>query len=324
MSVAHALSYTLATRTDVGRARALNQDSVGCALLPGPSADRGSLGQGALLLSVFDGMGGGQGGEVASQLATEAVLGGLALMTPGADAESSLDEALQGAHRAIRAAARERGLRDMGTTATVAVLQGRRALIGQVGDSRAYLLRGGALRQLTRDQSLAQQLVDQGVLRPDEARTFEHGNIILQALGTSPAVQPVFSSSDLLPGDTLLLCSDGLWGELPDDLLARTLASAPDPDEACRRLVDAANEAGGSDNISCVVCRIEGPPAGDNLNLSFQPDGGPAPPPPAEQALPGPPAPPDDPLPPLPLRPGPLPALLLALALLALGLASWR
>jgi protein phosphatase len=147
----------------------------------------------------------------------------------------------------------------MGTTATAALVSGGSVVVGQVGDSRAYLLRQGRLGRLTRDQSLAQQLLEQGVLQPEDLATFEHGNIILQAVGSSSPILVDLTWAELRRGDVLMLCSDGLWGEVDDRRIAALLLAHPAPEEACRRLVDAANEAGGSDNITCVVARFDGP-----------------------------------------------------------------
>jgi serine/threonine protein phosphatase PrpC len=242
---------TVASLTDVGRHRSQNQDSLRVAPLDG-----------VLLLAVCDGMGGGEGGEIASALTTttleHALLSVEAPYTRGTLA-AALDGGLQGAHEVVRSTARSRRLRDMGTTATAALVSGGSVVVGQVGDSRAYLLRQGRLGRLTRDQSLAQQLLEQGVLQPEDLATFEHGNIILQAVGSSSPILVDLTWAELRRGDVLMLCSDGLWGEVDDRRIAALLLAHPAPEEACRRLVDAANEAGGSDNITCVVARFDDP-----------------------------------------------------------------
>lgn len=277
-------SVTAASLSDVGRQRQLNQDSAACCLLPGdePAGPAEPLAGRALLLSVCDGMGGGQGGEVASGLAVTALRRALATVDPPFDrdhAGRALIAAVEGANRVVRSAAKSLRLHGMGTTATAALVLGPLALVAQIGDSRAYVLRNGRLGQLTRDQSLAQQMIEAGLLRPEDARDFEHGNIILQALGTSDSVLVDLTWARLCRGDRLLLCSDGLWGELTDELIAQKLAAAPSAPEACRALVDAANLAGGSDNVTAVVCFLDGDelpsPAPDEvppgyLKLSFQ------------------------------------------------------
>jgi protein phosphatase len=146
----------------------------------------------------------------------------------------------------------------MGTTATVAALIDDHLFLGQVGDSRAYLLRDDKLVQITRDQSLVNQLIEAGQLTEEEAENFEHNNIILQALGTADSVQVDLTYAELRRGDTLLLCSDGLSGMVRNDEIREVLRSFEDPLEACRELTDRANQAGGHDNVTVVVARFEG------------------------------------------------------------------
>jgi protein phosphatase len=241
----------VASLSDVGLHRSQNQDSHLVRPLPG-----------GLLLAVCDGMGGGEGGEIASALTTTTLDHATrsAPLDPARAAMGALlDGAIQGAHEVVRSTARSRRLRDMGTTATAALVSGETLVLGQVGDSRAYLLRQGKLGRLTRDQSLAQQLLEQGVLRPEELATFEHGNIILQAVGSSSPILVDLTWAELRRGDVLMLCSDGLWGEVDDARIAALLGAHPDPVEACQKLVEAANVAGGSDNITCVVVRFDDP-----------------------------------------------------------------
>ncbi len=133
-----------------------------------------------------------------------------------------------------------------------------RLFLAQVGDSRAYILRKGELVQVTRDQSLVNQLIEAGQLTEEEAETFEHNNIILQALGTAETVQVDLTYVDLQYGDTLLLCSDGLSGMIRGDEIREVLASVEDPLEACKVLTERANLAGGHDNITVIVARFEG------------------------------------------------------------------
>jgi len=129
---------------------------------------------------------------------------------------------------------------------------------GQVGDSRAYILRGDRLVQVTRDQSLVNQLIEAGQLTEEEAETFEHNNIILQALGTSDTVQVDLTYVHLRKGDTLMLCSDGLSGMVRNDEIREILRTVDDPLEACKVLTDRANQAGGHDNITVVVSKFDG------------------------------------------------------------------
>jgi protein phosphatase len=127
-----------------------------------------------------------------------------------------------------------------------------------VGDSRAYILRGERLVQVTRDQSLVNQLIEAGQLTEEEAETFEHNNIILQALGTADTVQVDLTFVPLRSGDTLMLCSDGLSGMIRNDEIREVLRSTDEPVEACKLLTERANQAGGHDNITVVVAKFEG------------------------------------------------------------------
>jgi protein phosphatase len=151
-----------------------------------------------------------------------------------------------------------RACRGMGTTATVAALVDDHLLLGQVGDSRAYILRGSRFVQVTRDQSLVNQLIEAGQLTEEEAENFEHSNIILQALGTADSVQVDLTYVKLYRGDLLMMCSDGLSGMVRDSELRELLGRITDPAEICRVLIEEANLAGGHDNISVIAVRFEG------------------------------------------------------------------
>jgi protein phosphatase len=146
----------------------------------------------------------------------------------------------------------------MGTTATIAAFLDDRLFVAQVGDSRAYVLRNGDLVQVTRDQSLVNQLIEAGQLTEEEAETFEHNNIILQALGTSETVQVDLTYVDLRSNDTLMLCADGLSSMVRGEDIRDTLLGVNDPHEACQALIDKANEAGGHDNVTVVVVKFGG------------------------------------------------------------------
>ena len=152
----------------------------------------------------------------------------------------------------------DRTRRGMGTTATIAALLDNRLFVAQVGDSRAYVLRGDKFVQVSRDQSLVNQLIEAGQLTEEEAETFEHNNIILQALGTAETVQVDLTYVDLRHGDTLLVCSDGLSGMVRADEMREVLLSNREPFDACKELVDRANRAGGHDNITVIVATFEG------------------------------------------------------------------
>jgi protein phosphatase len=153
--------------------------------------------------------------------------------------------------------------RGLGTTATIAGLLGDTIYIAQVGDSRAYLVRDGEARQITKDQSLMQRLIEAGELTPDEAERSERRNIILQALGPEPSVRIDLTYQRLRRGDTLVLCTDGLSGLVRKEEIARIVTQAPDLEAACDLLIERANENGGPDNITVIVARVDGHGLGD-------------------------------------------------------------
>jgi protein phosphatase len=185
-----------------------------------------------------------------------------ARLHPGADATrfaTALRDATLAANGAIHDyAARHPEFRGTGTTSTAAGLLGDRLFVAQVGDSRAYLIRDGVAQQITKDQSLVQKLVEAGEITPEQAETSARRNIILQALGPEPTVKVDLTHQQLRRGDTLVLCSDGLSGQVRADEIAQAVATAPDLAAACRQLVVAANETGGPDNITVVAVRFEG------------------------------------------------------------------
>jgi serine/threonine protein phosphatase PrpC len=226
-------------------------------------AARLRIGERGVLLLVADGMGGAAAGRLASALACTFVLAALQegwLDEPVATGDRFghwLRVAVEQANRLIlQHAQRHPECTGMGTTATVAGVLGTRLYLAQVGDSRAYLLRNGEVSQLTRDQSLVQQLVDAGAMTEEEAERSSHGNVILQALGVEPAVTVASSEHDLLPGDHLLLCSDGLYRMVRPAELAEAAHATPDGASACERLVTLANERGAPDNVTVLLARL--------------------------------------------------------------------
>ena len=262
------LHVRYAGRTAVGLVREHNEDNFVIAnLTSGEVSEREAVltdivGAGGLLFAVCDGMGGAAAGEVASQMAVDVLLE--AMRRGGAPAErdalarrlvSAVEEA---GRRIFDAAQKERSRRGMGTTATAAVLIDKVLFLAEVGDSRAYLLRAGQLKQLTKDQSLVNQLIEAGHLTEAEAEAFEHSNIILQALGTSETVQVDLTFVELRRGDRLMLCSDGLSGLVHGDTLRDTLAGIDDPAECTAALVRFAEAGGGHDNITVVVIDFDG------------------------------------------------------------------
>jgi PPM family protein phosphatase len=271
-----------AGRTAVGQVRDHNEDNFVVANLgtgqvrPRDQVFEDELGDRGLIFAVCDGMGGAAAGEVASQMAVDILVEAMRRGGPPQDRDSlarRLVSAVEEAGRRIfDSAQRERSRRGMGTTATVAVLVDRVMFLAEVGDSRAYLLRQGDLRQLTKDQSLVNQLIEAGHLTEDEAEAFEHSNIILQALGTSETVQVDLTFVELRRGDRLLLCSDGLSGLLHLDTLRTTLEELKDPAECSAKLIEYAETAGGHDNITVVVADFDGdglPDPGDGDTFGY-------------------------------------------------------
>jgi serine/threonine protein phosphatase PrpC len=250
--------------SDVGRARDHQEDALGVFAPP----DLDLLARLGRLYVVADGMGGHNAGEVASQAALQEIYRAY-YAAPGDDVAAALRRAIASANQMIyqlaRADARQTG---MGTTAAVAAVRGRDVEIANVGDSRAYLIRAGRIMQITEDHSWVEEQVRAGVLTPEQARVHPQRNVITRALGTGPAVEPDLFTGQMLEGDVLLLCSDGLTGHLADAELLEIAGQLP-PEQAVKRLVDLANERGGSDNISVIVVRAEAP--------SRQPAAAPAP-----------------------------------------------
>jgi len=255
-------------RTDVGQIREHNEDNFLVADLSRKSrslleSDRHQLvGSRGTVLGVCDGMGGAAAGEVASQLAVDIIYEKLSQGDAPANRDELARRLVQSVEdagiRIFNEARADRTRRGMGTTSTIAALLDTRLFVAQVGDSRAYILRNGSLVQVTRDQSLVNQLIEAGQLTEEEAETFEHNNIILQALGTADTVQVDLTYVDLRKNDALLLCSDGLSGMIRADEIREILNTVPDPLEACKVLTERANLAGGHDNITVIVARFEG------------------------------------------------------------------
>ncbi len=261
----------LFARTDVGQIREHNEDNFLVADLTRKSRGllegnrTGVIGQHGSLFAVCDGMGGAAAGEIASQLAVDILY---ERMIEGLEDQHALsrDELARRLVRGIEAAGLrifqeaklDRTRRGMGTTVTAAALVDDHLFFAQVGDSRGYLLRDGQLVQLTRDQSLVNQLIEAGQLTEEEAETFEHNNIILQALGTADTDQVDLTFCELRRGDVLLLCSDGLSGMVRFDEIRDVLRGSGEPLEACKQLTERANLAGGHDNISVIVVLFDG------------------------------------------------------------------
>jgi PPM family protein phosphatase len=258
-------------RTDVGRTREHNEDafvvadlSTGNATLQ-PEVRSHVVGRRGTLFMVADGMGGAAAGEIASAMAVEVVVRDLVMRWSATDATdpaqfvSAIRAATEHANARIhRYAGEHREYRGMGTTATIAGLLGDTLYVAQVGDSRGYLVRNGVARQITKDQSLMQRLVEAGEITAEEAEVSDRRNIILQALGPEPQIRVDLTHQQVRRGDVLILCSDGLSGLVRADEIARAVQEEPELVALCKRLIDAANAAGGPDNITVVAARFEG------------------------------------------------------------------
>jgi len=241
------LHITCAARTDVGLIRSGNEDNY--LMVP----ERG-------IFIVADGMGGHAAGEVASEMAVRIVsqdLGSFRGLSPD-DAAARMIQSIRDANAAIfERTLSEHDKRGMGTTTTVLVLHANRYLLGQVGDSRGYLLRDGVFHQLTKDHSYVQEQVDAGYLTPEQARSHPYSNVITRCVGASGDVTPDLFSGTVRAGDVFLLASDGLTGMLEDDVLASIVKSDGTPEKWVDRLVGEANRRGGLDNITVIIVRVD-------------------------------------------------------------------
>jgi len=248
---------TFAERCDRGTVREENQDSVLHARIP--------LGE---LLIVADGIGGYKGGAVASRMVVDAVYSLLAALTPGFPADKAIREAASRANADILAAANAPGspYSRMGSTVVLALIQntgtiaGTDVWIGHIGDSRAYLGRGGKLSRLTSDHSAVQALIDRNLITPEQALTHPDASVLTRSLGHVAKVEIDIDKFALTAGDTLLLCSDGLWGYAPEREIERIATDAAiSLDAAAQSLLDLAITVGGHDNIGIQMARLVPP-----------------------------------------------------------------
>jgi serine/threonine protein phosphatase PrpC len=258
-----AITLSFAALSDVGRTRSRNEDafqlsdlSTGKNVDVSPASGRISLGDRGVLLALSDGMGGHAAGEVASSVVLASVQSTLQANATGPAAER-LERAVRHANAAVIAAAQTEGRHGMGATLTAVLIEQGNAYVAEVGDSRAYLLRSGYLKQLTHDQSLVQMLVDSGVMGKDEAKDSPQKNVLLQAMGSADEVCAAIGQVELRRDDKLLLCSDGISNAIAGAELREILTdNAPEP--ACARLIALANDRGGLDNLTAVVAVFEG------------------------------------------------------------------
>lgn len=255
-ALAMALHFTLdvAQRTDIGRIRASNEDSV-IAVVPD---DQDLLRTRGALFVVSDGMGGHSRGEVASEMAIHGVKEAY-YQDLDNDIQTALVRAVKQANAAICQEnavekAQGSGQSDMGATCVAAVLHERMLYAANVGDSRVYVLHAGHLRQITRDHSLVAQMVERGELSAAEMRTHEMRNLIYRSLGFGDVEVDVFSEP-VQAGDSVILCTDGLCGVVPDEEL-QAIVEQYGPEESVQHLIARANDAGGPDNVTAIVVRV--------------------------------------------------------------------
>jgi serine/threonine protein phosphatase PrpC len=250
--------------TDVGLVRETNEDALVIADLTGDSFIGAipkagfEIRERGVLLAVSDGMGGHNAGEVASALVVESLKRAMKTAPWSASDEVLFERAVKSANRLVWEAAQLPDRKDMGATLTAVFLHGPTAYIAEVGDSRAYLLRGGRLVQVTRDQSFVQMLVDAGALTPEDAADAPYKNVILQAMGQEPEVQVALGKIDLRQGDCFLLCSDGLTNELGASEIRDAILNAPRLEAAGTTLIGLARARGGHDNITVVLGAVSG------------------------------------------------------------------
>jgi serine/threonine protein phosphatase PrpC len=256
------VTLVVGRRTDVGQERSLNEDSL---LTLDISPVYRSISAPMGLFVVADGMGGHEAGEVASQTAIRAiarqavseVLSPAAVSEPLPDIRQWLTATALTANREVYDQRKAAGT-DMGTTLVMALVVGDTATIANVGDSRAYLLKQDGIVQITTDHSLVERLVATGQITPQEAANHPQRNVIYRVIGDKPQVETDLFEQRLAPGEALLLCSDGLSGMMPDKRIWNIWSTSTSPQEACDRLIEAANQAGGEDNITVVIVQIVG------------------------------------------------------------------
>lgn len=243
-----AMNYTFCTRTDPGRARDNNEDSV--------------VFDEAVHLGVLaDGMGGYNAGEIASGMATAFIKSEMSrwLSEVGKQAKikeirRALEICVDNANKSIYNAANSNAqYSGMGTTLVVAVFQGDKVMLGHIGDSRCYRLRGGEFAQITKDHSLLQEQIDAGLLTVEQASTSSYKNLVTRALGVDDAVALDLNEFDVEPGDLYMMCSDGLSDMVDDNEIASILDSEQTMEQKAEQLITVANEHGGRDNISVLL-----------------------------------------------------------------------
>lgn len=276
------VNLTVSARTDVGLVRGSNEDAFVVADLTGGSAlheprvaSRLEVGDRGVLLAVSDGLGGHAAGEVASALVVESLRRSMSRSIPEDPrrVDALVEDAALRANRAVWQASHEPGRERMGATLTALFVHGPFAHIAEVGDSRAYLLRGGTIQQVTRDQSYVQLLIDSGV-SPRDALRSPFSSVVLQAMGTRPDVKVALGRLALRQRDCLIVCSDGLSNKVGAEEMRWAVLRSPQLDDACAAMIDLAKQRGGDDNITVIVAGVSGdlPPqiVGETIADTFQ------------------------------------------------------
>lgn len=249
------LDLEFAERTDPGRVRGNNEDALGHVLPTGPVQVQSQ----GWFFAIADGMGGHEYGEVASNLAIKTAVEGFRKIPKGVMHVSLLPRLVQEANAAVYDAGLATSLRGarMGTTFVACALRFDSAVVSHVGDSRCYLFRNGRGTQLTRDHTMAEEQMRLGILSKDEAATHDGRHVLTRSLGNELFVAADTLTVNILPGDVLLLCTDGLYGGVPDASIQRIVERSGDLEKAAEALITAANDAGGHDNVSVQLIRVK-------------------------------------------------------------------
>ncbi|MEW6738031.1 MAG: Stp1/IreP family PP2C-type Ser/Thr phosphatase [Acidobacteriota bacterium] len=259
------ISTTIVGLTDPGLVRANNEDMLLVAepetglILENNYRLVQSFHRHNILLVVSDGMGGHEGGEVASHLTVDTIKMELARLPKQLSPQSRLEAAIEEANRIVwQQRQADTNLNKMGATATVVLVEQDNAYIAEVGDSRAYILRDGRIKQLTTDQTMVQMLIDAGAISPEAAAHSLNRNILLQAIGTHEFLQIAVTAIQLQVNDIFLLCSDGLSSKLPASDMKQIVVESSNLETAANNLVQTAKERGGEDNITVILAKFEG------------------------------------------------------------------
>lgn len=278
------VEVSVSARTDTGMVRDGNEDAFMIADLTsgnlglGPDMKTHKIGARGSLMVVSDGMGGAAAGEIASEIAVKSVRESLMQVPVDLDVCDQLKTATLKANTEVwNYAEQNPQYKGMGATLTAVLIQKASAYIAQIGDSRAYLVRGDSIKQLTKDQSFVQSLIDAGAISADQADSFPQ-NIITQALGIRQDLDVAISAVELVQDDTLIVCSDGLSQKVKDTDMVEFVQQTQDLTTLCRKLVALANERGGEDNITVIAAKFAGDllhsGAGSNsITRSFKPEG---------------------------------------------------